>query len=217
MIAAATAGAVSRTAAVIAPGVMVMAMIMFMGKISGAHYNPAVTLAFALREDFPWRRVPGYLIAQLIGGVCAALLLQWVVNVSASAGATSPGDGVSGVHAMIMEAVLTLGLISVVLGTASGAQNVGIIGALAIGGYIALAGLWASPISDASMNPVRSLAPAIVANDYTSWWVYLLGPLIGVVLAVVFAYFLRGRGGGKTGSHMAQGELHPEVSKPEKN
>jgi aquaporin Z len=115
-----------------------------------------------------------------------------------------------------MEVALTFGLVSVILGTASGAQNIGIIGALAVGGYIALAGLWASPLSGASMNPIRSLAPDLVANDYTSYWVYLAGPLLGAALAVGAAFVLRGQGGGIAGSSAAQGALQTAPKRPEK-
>ncbi|HYA67226.1 MAG TPA: aquaporin, partial [Acidimicrobiales bacterium] len=148
-------GAISRSAAVVAPGLMVLAIILFMGKVSGAHLNPAVSIAFALRSDFPWRRVPGYIVVQLIGATLAALFLRAVVNVSASYGGNYPAHGYSDMAAFWMELILTMGLVSVILGTASGAQNVGIIGAFGVGGYIALAGLWGSPISGASMNPAR--------------------------------------------------------------
>src|SRR6516225_1950478 len=144
-------GTITRTAAVVAPGLMVMAIIMFMGKISGAHLNPAVSIAFSLRGDFPWRRVPGYVVVQLLGATLAALVLWGVVDVSAKYGSNYPANGYSDWRALAMEAILTFGLVSVILGTASGAQNLGVIGAIAVGAYIALAGLWASPISGASM------------------------------------------------------------------
>jgi aquaporin Z len=207
---------ISRTAAVVAPGLMVMAMILFMGRVSGAHFNPAVSIAFALRGDFPWRRVPAYIVAQFVGAVLAVLFLQAVIGSSASNGATYPAQTTTHVAAFLMEAVLTFGLVSVILGTASGAQNVGIIGALGVGGYIALAGLWASPLSGASMNPIRSLAPDLVANDFTAYWVYLAGPLLGASLAVVAAYLLRGRGGGLAGSAAAQGALFTNPKDPHK-
>jgi len=207
-------GSVGRAAAVVAPGIMVMAVILFMGRVSGAHLNPAVTLAFSLRSDFPWRRVPAYLVAQLAGALLAAWFLQAVVGVSARYGANYPAAGHSATSAFLMEAVLTLGLVSVILGTASGAQQVGLFGALGVGGYIALAGLWASPISGASMNPVRTFGPDIVSVDFTSWWVYLAGPLLGAVLAVGMAFLLRGPGGGTTGSLAAQGIINPRITRP---
>ena len=138
---------ITRSAAVVAPGLMVMGVIMFMGKVSGAHLNPAVSVAFSLRGDFPWRRVPGYVVVQLAGATVAALFLRGVIKVSAKYGSNYPAHGYSSWQAMLMEAVLTLGLVSVILGTASGAQNIGIFGAIGVGGYIALAGLWGSPIS----------------------------------------------------------------------
>ena len=216
MMNAAFGDPISRTAAVVAPGLMVMAMILFMGRVSGAHFNPAVSIAFALRGDFPWRRVPGYIVAQFIGAVLAVLFLQAVIGASASNGGTYPAQSTTDFAAFLMEVVLTFGLVSVILGTASGAQNVGIIGALGVGGYIALAGLWASPLSGASMNPIRSLAPDLVANDFTAYWVYLAGPLLGAALAVVAAGLLRGRGGGVAGSQAAQGALFTEPKRPEK-
>ena len=208
-------GAIGRTAAVVAPGLMVMAMILFMGKVSGAHFNPVVSIAFALRRDFPWRRVPGYIAAQLVGGTLAVLFLQAVIGVSASTGSNYSAATSTAGAAFAMETVLTFGLVSVILGTASGAQNIGIIGALGVGAYIALAGLWASPLSGVSMNPVRTLAPDLVANDYTDLWVYLAGPLLGAVIAVGAAFVLRGFGGGRTGSAAAQGALHTKPQLPD--
>jgi len=113
-----------------------------------------------------------------------------------------------------MEAVLTLGLVSVILGTASGAQSLGAIAAIGVGAYIALAGLWGSPISGASMNPARSLGPGAVGADLGSYWVYVAGPLVGAALAVGAAFLLRGRGGGRAGSAAAQGALFPWVRRP---
>jgi aquaporin Z len=209
-------GTISRAAAVVAPGLMVMAIILFMGKVSGAHLNPAVSIAFSLRGDFPWRRVPGYIVVQLVGATLAALFLQVVINVSASYGSNYPASGNSAFNALLMEAVLTLGLVSVILGTASGAQNIGIFGAIGVGAYIALAGLWGSPISGASMNPARTFGPDLVAADFTNYWVYVAGPLAGAVLAVGAAWVLRGAGGGRAGSVAAQGNIFTEVERPEK-
>ena len=207
---------ISRTAAVVAPGLMVLAIILAMGKISGAHLNPAVSIAFALRRDFPWWRVPGYVVVQLGGAALAAWFLQAVVHVSAVYGSNYPAAHFSAGDAFWMEAVLTFGLVTVILGTASGAQNVGIIGALGVGAYIALAGLWGSPISGASMNPARTFGPDLVGANFTSYWVYVAGPLAGAVVAVGTAYILRGRGGGRAGSSAAQGVLHTEVQEADK-
>jgi aquaporin Z len=200
-------GGISRAAAVTAPGLMVMAIILFMGAVSGAHLNPAVSLAFAARGDFPWRRVPGYIIVQLLGATLACLFLWALLGKIGMLGATEPGPGISAWQAMLMELVLTLGLVSVILGTASGAQNVGVFGALGVGGYIILAGLWSSPISGASMNPARSFGPDLVMGDLKNFWAYVVGPVAGALIAVGFAFLLRGRGGGRSGAAAAQGRI----------
>jgi aquaporin Z len=174
---------------------MVLAIILFMGAISGAHLNPAVSLAFALRGDFPWKRVPGYIIIQLIGATLASLFLLAVFGNIQHLGATLPGPGYEDWQALLMEIALTALLVSVILGTASAAQNVGAIAALGVGGYIALAGLWSAPVSGTSMNPARSFGPALVSGDFTSYWVYVVGPLAGALIAVGCAFVLRGRGG----------------------
>ena len=155
-------------------------------------------------------------MVQLVGASLAALFLREVVNVSATYGSNYPAAGYSAGAAFWMELVLTLGLVSVILGTASGAQNVGIIGAFGVGGYIALAGLWGSPISGTSMNPARTFGPDLVGRDFTSYWVYVAGPLAGAALAVVCAFVLRGPGGGQAGSGAAQGDIHTEVADPGK-
>ncbi len=197
---------ISRTAAVTAPALMVMVVILFMGKVGGAHLNPVVSVAFALRKEFPWRRVPGYVISQVVGGVLACLFLWAVLGRPGDFGATVPAPSVGDVQAMLIEAALTMGLVSTILGTASSAQNVGALSALAVGGYIALAGLWASPVSGASMNPVRSFAPDLVRGDLGHIWVYLAGPLAGTLVAVGFAIILRGRGGDAAATIAAQGD-----------
>ena len=203
-------GVISHSAAVTAPALTVLGVILYMGKVSGAHLNPAVSFAFALRGDFPWHRVPGYIITQLIGATLAALVLRAIINVSAMYGSNYPAKGYSAGAAFWMELILTTGLVSVILGTASGAQNVGVIGALGIGAYIALAGLWGSPISGASMNPARTFGPDLVSVTFTSYWVYIAGPLAGAVIAVGIAFVLRGRGGDKSALGAAQGDLLTE-------
>ena len=204
-------GVISRQAAVVAPALMVMAIILFMGKVSGAHLNPAVSIAFALRRDFPWWRVPGYIVVQLVGATLGALFLRTVINVSTVYGSNYPAHSYSDLAAFGMELILTMGLVSVVLGTASGAQNVGVIGAFGVAGYVALAGLWASPISGASMNPARTFGPDLVGGNFTGYWVYVAGPLAGAVLAVGIAFILRGTSDGAAGAGAAQGDLFPEV------
>jgi aquaporin Z len=207
MVSARFGGAMPSAALVVAPGLMVLAIILFMGAVSGAHLNPAVTIAFTLRTDFPARRVPLYIVAQLAGAALAAAVLVGVVGKQGAAGLTLPGPGVSTLSAMIWEALLTLGLVSVILGTASGAQQIGAMAAMGVGGYIALAGLIGAPLSGASMNPARSLGPALVLGDWTSWWAYLAGPLIGALVAVGLAHVLRGPGGGQPSRQAAQGSL----------
>jgi aquaporin Z len=159
--------------------------------------------------------VPAYIVVQLAGAALASLFLSGVIGVSASFGSNYPAPGYSGGSAFLMEAVLTLGLVSVILGTASGAQNVGLFGAFGVGGYIALAGLWGSPISGASMNPARTFGPDLVAGNFTDYWVYVAGPILGALAAVGLAFVLRGRGGGRSGSTAAQGELFTEVNVPD--
>ena len=185
-------GQVPLDARVVGPGLMVMAVIYFMGTISGAHLNPAVTLAFALRRNFPWRRVPGYVGAQLAGSLLAAGLLRATFGNIGHLGATEPGVGISAATTTLIEVVLTAGLVSVILGTASGARNIGANAALAVAGYIILSGLWAAPISGASMNPARSLGPALIGGHWHDWWAYLIGPSAGAIIAVGFAWILRG-------------------------
>lgn len=216
MMSQAFPGVISRTAAVVAPGLMVMGIILFMGKISGAHLNPAVSIAFALRGDFPWRRVPAYIVVQLIGATLACLLLQAVIGVSASYGSNYPASNYPASAAFWMEALLTMVLVSVILGTASGAQNVGLFGAFGVGAYIALAGLWGSPISGTSMNPARTFGPDLASGNFSDYWVYAAGPLVGAAAAVGIAFILRGAGGGKSGSGAAQGDLFTEPAKGEK-
>jgi len=205
-------GQISRAAAVTAPGLMVLAIILFMGGISGAHLNPAVSIAFATRGNFPWLRVPGYIIAQLIGSTLAVLLLRATFGTVGMLGATEPGPGISDWQAVVVEFVLTAGLVSTILGTASKAQNLGPISAFGVGAYIILAGLWSSPISGASMNPARSFGPDLVLWNFSNYWVYLVGPIAGALVAVAIAYILRGSGGGQSGIEAAQGKLEEIIA-----
>ena len=202
-------GQISLAAAVVAPGLMVLAIILFMGAVSGAHLNPVVSLAFAVRGDFPWKRVPGYIVTQLLDATLACLFLLAVFGNIEHLGATLPGAGYHDWQAFLMEIALTGVLVSVILGTASAAQNVGAIGALGVGGYIALAGLWSAPVSGTSMNPARSFGPALVSGDWTAYWVYVAGPLIGAAIAVACATILRGRGGDPIAHAAGSGVLTP--------
>src|SRR6185437_11456214 len=165
-------GPISRTAAVIAPGALVMALIYAWGPLSGLHINPAVTFAFTARRVFPVRWVLPYWVAQFAGAIGAAVFLQAMFG-DVSAGGNYPiakpgGDW----RAFVMEIVLTTILVSVILNTATGHRSIGHNAALAVGSTVALLGLFASPISGASMNPARTLGPDIVAVDFSGWWVY---------------------------------------------
>jgi len=204
-------GQISLAAAVVAPGLMVMAIILFMGAVSGAHLNPCVSLAFALRRDFPSHRLLGYIVVQLVGAALACLFLDAVFGNIHHLGATLPGSGYADWQALLVEVVLTVGLVSVVLGTASAAQNVGAIAAVGVGGYIALAGLWSAPVSGASMNPARSFGPALVSGDFSSYWLYLVGPIAGALIAVGCAWVLRGGGGDPTSYAAGSGRLGAEA------
>jgi aquaporin Z len=185
-------GPISRTAAVIAPGAVVMAMIYAFGPLSGLHINPAVTFAFASRQVFKVAWVVPYLIAQMAGAITAALFLQVVYGHVASGGnypiAKSGGDW----RSLVMEILLTAILVSVILNTATGYRSIGHNAALAVGATVALLGLFASPISGASMNPARSLGPDIVSLDFNGWWIYILGPVVGAAIAVMLIGLVRG-------------------------
>ncbi|HZO72071.1 MAG TPA: aquaporin [Ktedonobacteraceae bacterium] len=183
-------GEVTDAAHAVAPGLVIMAMIYSVGSISGAHFNPVVTLAFTLRKDFPWKRIPGYWAAQLLGAVLAALLLQAILGPVKHVGATIPDVGV--IPGLAMEIVLTFLLVTVILATATNKGLVGHNASIAVGGTIALCGLFADPVSGASMNPARSLGPVLISGYWTDAWIYLVGPFVGALLAVAVAWLLRG-------------------------
>ncbi len=177
-----TGGAVSHVGVALTFGLVVMAMIYAMGDVSGAHLNPAVSLGFVLAGRFPVRELPAYVLAQLIGAFVASSLLRALFPDSASLGATLPRDGAT--QSFILEVVLTFMLMLVILSVSAGAKEKGITAGIAIGGIVGLEALFAGPISGASMNPARSLAPAVVAWRLDALWVYLVAPFIGAALAV---------------------------------
>ncbi len=184
---------ISRTAVVIAPGALVMTLIYAWGPLSGVHINPAVTLAFAGRGVFRMAWVAPYWLAQLCGAVVGALFLQLMFG-HVSAGGTYPVQKPGGDwKSCVMEILLTTILVTVILNTATGYRSIGHYAALAVGSTIALLGLFASPISGASMNPARSVGPDLVGNNFEGWWVYILGPAIGAVIAVMLIGLVRGR------------------------
>jgi aquaporin Z len=186
-------GTISRSAAVIAPGALVMALIYALGPLSGLHINPAVTLAFAGRGVFKMSWVAPYLVAQLAGAVTAALFLQGMFGHVSSGGnypIVRPGGDW---RSLVMETVLTAILVTVILNTATGYRSIGHNAALAVGSTVALLGLFASPISGASMNPARTLGPDIVSTDFTGWWIYIVGPVLGATIAVLLIGLVRGQ------------------------
>ncbi len=177
---------------VVAPALIVLALIYTLGDVSGAHLNPAVTLAFTLRRDFPIRRVPGYWLAQLVGASLAALFLRLMFGNGAALGATLPDPRLGAVPAVIMELVLTSILVVVILSTAHHHRIVGHNAAFAVAATIACTGLFAGPVSGASMNPARSFGPDLIGGNMATFWIYLIGPLAGALLASGIAWVLEG-------------------------
>ena len=179
VIDAVTNGGVTHVGIAVTFGLIIFAMISAVGHISGAHFNPAVTIAFASAGHFPWRRVTPYLIGQLSGALLASLLLRAMFGNVAHLGATLPhgSDGQS----FVLEAVLTFFLMFVIFSVATDARAVTRAAAFAIGGTVGLEAMFAGPISGASMNPARSLAPALVDGTFTSLWLYIAAPLAGAI------------------------------------
>jgi aquaporin Z len=181
-------GGVDHVAKTVAPGLVVAALIYALGDVSGAHFNPAVTLAFALRGDFRWSRIPGYWVAQLAGATGAAFLLRYLLGSIAQLGTTQ--TELSDAKTIVLEGVLTLVLVTVILNTASRHSLIGTDAAIAVGATISLCGLFAGSLSGASMNPARSFGPAIVSGHAGTLWLYVVGPLAGAIVAVLFAKLL---------------------------
>lgn len=190
-IAASAGSEVSHEARAIATGLTVAAIIYTFGARSGAHINPAITLAFAARGSFPWRSVPAYWVAQFAGAALAAALIGMVFGqASVADGVTQPNLAVSA--AFVMEVALTFMLATVVLGTAIRIKKLGAHLALASGAIVMACVMFARPVSDASMNPARSFGPALVALDFDSLWIYLLAPALGALLATLVARLVHG-------------------------
>lgn len=161
-------------------GLIVMVMIAATGHLSGAHFNPAVTVAFALNRHFPWREVPLYIGGQILGAVVGALTLRALFGVTANLGATLPAGDVW--QSFLLEVLLTAFLMFVITSVATDTRAVGQLAAIAIGATVALDALWGGPISGASMNPARSLAPALVAGVWRDQWIYLIAPFVGAAI-----------------------------------
>ncbi len=187
-------GALGHVGVAISFGLVIMVMIYAVGHISGAHFNPAVSFAFAVSRHFPWPRVAFYWTAQLAGALAAALVLRESLGNIAHVGATLP-SGSDG-QAFLWEAVLTFFLMFVIMAVATDTRSVGEAAAIAIGGTVGLDAMFGGPITGASMNPARSLGPAIAASDYTSIWLYLLAPIIGAAAAALTYQFLRAEDAG---------------------
>jgi aquaporin Z len=182
-------GAVTHVGVSLVFGLVVLALVSTLGDVSGAHINPAVTAAFALAGRFPWKKVPGYVAFQLAGAFAASLLLAALFPSHATLGATLPAGGAA--QSFVLEVALTWILMLVILSVSDGARERGAMAAIAIGAVIALVALFAGPISGASMNPARSLAPAFVSGATRDAWVYVAAPLVGAMLAVPFCRLKR--------------------------
>jgi aquaporin NIP len=174
-------------------GLVIMAMIYAVGHISGAHFNPAVTFAFALNRHFPWPRAFSYWLAQLLGALLAAALLRGSLGDVAHIGATLP-SGSQG-QAFLWELVLTFFLMFVIMAVATDTRAVGEAAAIAIGGTVGLDAMFGGPISGASMNPARSLGPAVISGDLHALWLYIAAPLAGASLGALAYQLVRGEAG----------------------
>jgi MIP family channel proteins len=171
-------------------GLVIMAMIYSVGHVSGAHLNPAVSLAFAVTRHFPWPRVGGYWAAQVAGALAAAALLRYSLGGVAHTGATLPSGSQS--QSFLWEAVLTFFLMFVVMAVATDSRAIGEAAAIAIGGTVALGAMVGGPVSGASMNPARSLGPALVSGDLHALWLYVAAPPLGAALGALAYQTIRG-------------------------
>ena len=185
----ATTGALGQLGIALAFGLAITTMIYALGHVSGAHFNPAVSFGFALTRHFPWSRVAAYWAAQVGGAIAAAALLRASLGDVANVGATLPSG--SDRQAFLWEIALTFFLMLVIMAVATDTRAVGEAAALAIGGTVALGALVGGPVSGASMNPARSLGPALVSGDLDALWIYLLAPLVGASLGALAYQFLR--------------------------
>ena len=176
-------GVVTHVGVALTFGLVVLAMIYTVGDVSGCHLNPAVTLGFFAARRFEWRRVVPYILAQCVGAVLASLALRTMFPAHPSLGATLPAGTV--LQSWVMEFVLTLMLMVVILSVSTGAKEKGILAGVAVGSVIALEAMFAGPVSGASMNPARSLAPAVVAGRLDHLWLYLTAPVVGALAGVV--------------------------------
>jgi aquaporin NIP len=170
-------------------GLVILVMIAATGHISGAHFNPAVTFAFALTRHFPWREVPFYIGGQMLGAILGALTLQVVIGDVANLGTTLPAGTVE--QTFGLEILLTASLMFVIIAVATDTRAVGETAAIAIGATVAVNALWAGPLSGASMNPARSLGPALIAGIGEHQWLYVVAPVIGAAIGAMLYQWLR--------------------------
>ena len=177
-------------------GLVIMVMIAAVGHLSGAHFNPAVTVAFALTRHFPWREVPAYLVGQILGAAGGALVLRACFGLEGGLGVTMPTG--SPLRALGIEILLSAVLMFVITSVATDTRAVGKLAAIAIGGTVALDALWGGPVTGASMNPARSFGPALVAGAWEHQWIYWLGPVIGASLGAALYQGLRLKVPGET-------------------
>jgi aquaporin Z len=178
-----TNGTVTHLGVAVTFGLIVMGMIYAFGDISGAHINPAVTIAFAYSKKFPWKEVPGYIIAQIIGAIAASGLLLFLFPENEFLGTTLPQLSV--LKVFIFEVLLSFFLMVVIINVSTGSKEIGDIAGIAIGGIVLLEALFAGPITGASMNPARSIAPALISGHLEHLWLYILAPIVGCILAVL--------------------------------
>jgi len=185
-------GAVSHVGVALTFGLVVFALIAALGDVSGAHLNPAVTLGFWFARRFPAGRVVPYILAQCVGAILASVVLRLMFPTATTLGGTTPagGDGQS----FVMEFILTMMLMVVVLGVSSGSKETGALDPSCMGGLIALEAIFGGPVSGASMNPARSLGPALVSLQMKSLWIYIVAPVAGAIAGVVVDRCIRGPG-----------------------
>ncbi|GGI57703.1 MIP/aquaporin family protein [Winogradskyella haliclonae] len=180
-----TGGDISHVGVAITWGLIVMAMIYAFGEISGAHFNPAVTVAFAVAKKFNWKYVPRYILFQIVGAFLAIGVLWFLFPDSTSYGHTYPAEGFEPYKAFILELILTFFLMVVIINVSTGSKEIGTMAAIAVGGIILLEAMFAGPMTKASMNPARSIAPAIISGNLQHLWLYVTAPFIGAILAVI--------------------------------
>ncbi|MEM6998733.1 MAG: MIP family channel protein [Pseudomonadota bacterium] len=182
-------GVITHLGIAIVFGLVVAAVIYSLGEISGAHINPAVTIAFWLANRFPGKKVLPYIIAQILGAITASLVVSIMFMEHATLGATIPSGSLS--QSFILEIILTFILMLTIINVATGSKEQGIIAGVAIGSVVALEALFAGPVSGASMNPARSIGPALISGNISELWIYIIAPIIGASLSILCCRCIR--------------------------